>query len=44
VLRWFRNIPDERASPKAGGGTLAEETREANKQACRDFAGGGADG
>lgn len=45
VIRWFRNIPDGRASPEAeAGGSLADVAREANKQACRDFAGGGSDG
>jgi len=48
VLRWFRNLGSgvgTRASPEGvAAGSLAEATRAANKQACRDFAGGGADG
>lgn len=44
VIRWFRKLPNGRASPDApgpggGGVSLAEQVRESNRQACRDFAG-----
>jgi len=44
VLRWFRKLqPNERASPgpEPLGGVVSESerVREANRQACRDFAG-----
>jgi hypothetical protein len=44
VIRWFRKLPNGRASPDApgpggGGVSLAEQVRESNRQACRDFVG-----
>jgi hypothetical protein len=42
AIRWFRKLTtNDRASPKSGEVvSLADQVRESNKQACREFAGG----